>query len=152
MVQAPANVVTGVLKPLGPLDALCYTDLAQFLSALPALFGVEIPADSLSGVIISTQQPAQSDINKLWIRRSGSGSILGGFVYSQGKWVQLFPTPSGLEWIIGDSRTPPAGYIVVDEDNPLTLTPSELDKLQQQYIRDPSDTYWKVYAAVFVGV
>lgn len=147
--MATTNVITGAVKSKNLPNTACFTNFTELLQSLEQYLTVEIPTDSISGVVVSVEQPSRTDV--LWIRRDPSGVIIGGYVYSSGKWVALFPPPNQIFWMYGDSRTPPPGYAVITQGDG-TFSTAQFAQFVTQYIADPSGTYFVYYATKFIGV
>ena len=98
-------------------DYACLTNMSEFLTLLQTYGQVEING-SVTNVVISNQQPAESDRNKLWLRVTNVNSFVGFYIYASGKWNKIFPVDGTVQWIVGDSRAVPAGYLLVDANNP----------------------------------
>ncbi len=107
-----ANVIGElVLKTLPELQ--CYKNFTEFLKDLPNLYAVNVPA-TVTNVIVSPSQPTSSQTTSVWIRTSTDATILGLYVFSGGKWVQIAPAPNQIIWMYGDSENPPVGYKTTD--------------------------------------
>lgn len=153
--MVPTNVLNGKVVITGLPDEACYTTFPELLQALVNYLGIEIPLDDISNVVIGVSQPGDADRNKLWVRRAPSGAVMGLYTFSEGKWISIFPGGDSktvqIFWFVGDSRTPPPGYQTLAKGDG-TLPSSQFDKLQLQWIEDPTNTYYMYYAAKFVGV
>lgn len=111
----PQTVIKGAVKVQDVPQAACYDTFAQLLQDLGSYLTVEIPASSISNVVIGSQQPNVSDKGKLWVRLSNSGSFLGLYTYSGSTWNQVpAGAPGQVYWLIGDSANPPAGFQFID--------------------------------------
>lgn len=145
------NTITGSVKVVGLLEEGCSLSAQEFLLSLQELLAIEIPVQRITNVIISNQQPGDEDRNTLWVQRTNGGSVIGIRVYSAGKWVQVFPAPNQVYWLYGDSREPPAGYVVITAGSG-QFTVAQYNDLITNAISDPTNTYFVYYPAVFVGV
>lgn len=149
--MATKSVIKGAVTLVNLPDVTCFETYLEMLQSLVTYLGIEIPVDDISNVVISNQQPGIADINKLWVRRANSGQMLGIYVFTNGKWIALTPAANQVFWFYGDSRSTQPGYKLI-ESNSGIFTSAEYALLEQQYIRDPSNTYFVYYAAIFVGV
>jgi len=144
------NKVRARLEVDGLPDNLNFTTLKNFFELLQKHVIVEIP-DAISNVVISNIQPLDNQRDALWFRRSNSGSFLGAYVYSQGKWQQFFPAPEAIYWMYGDSRDVPEGYSLVTIDTPQMGT-STKEWIINQYKEHESEEYFTYFATIFVGL
>lgn len=151
MAIIPSNTIVGSVKVLNLPETACYETFAEFVKDLAKYLVVEIAAGDISNVIISTQQPGEGDTGKLWVRRTGSGQVIGLYVFVEGKWVALFPPEHGVFWMWGDSRTPDPGYKLIEQDSGI-IPPADYPKFSAQYIKDPTNTYFVYFATTFIGV
>lgn len=114
----PQTVIKGAVKVQSVPQDTCFDTFAQLLQSLGTYLTVEIPASSVSNVVISNQQPGASDKGKLWVRLSNSGSFLGLYTYSGAMWNQVpAGAPGQVYWLIGDSSTPPDGFQFIDNSD-----------------------------------
>lgn len=143
-------VVDGSLVFKGLLEELCYESLREFVLALPSIFGVQVPK-SVTNVIFSNTQPLDSDRDSLWVRQDNAGKILGFYVFSNGTWRQMLPTPNGVFNMYGDSRDVPEGYVLADENN--TALPPGVGLFLKTYWKlDPTNTYYIYFQATYSGL
>lgn len=152
--SASSNVktITGAVKLKGLVENLCYENIPQFLQLIADSLLLELP-ETITNVIVSNIQPSDSQRTSVWIRMSNSGGFLGIYLYTQGSWQQIFPTPQGVFWIGGDSRDLPPGYVLIDATNyPSNFTSAQASQLMAQYIRDNTDTYYVYFATMFEGL
>lgn len=150
------TIIQGAVKVLDLPDISCFTNIQEWAQALANNLVVEIDNNALSGVVVSVSQPDASDVDKLWIRRSNSGTIIGGYVYSGGKWVQLFPAPNQIFWLgpssdYPNSATPPPGYQFIQSGDG-TFTTDQYTRLISNAILDTNNVDYVYYPARFVGV
>jgi len=147
--STPSFITKGKLVLQNLPDLFCFTDAKDFLTQLPNLLGVEVPAD-ITNVIVSNTQPLDSQTTDVWFRISNSGSFMGIYVFSQGQWRAVFPYPNGVYWMYGDSRTVPEGYALIDSSN-AAVAPAVTASLMTQYVPDPGNTYFLYFAVTYVG-
>lgn len=141
--------IAGV-KVKGVPEYACLTSMGDWLKLLEQHLQVEIPG-SVSNVVVSNQQPAENERNKVWFRVDNSGSFVGIYVYSLGKWRKIIPVDGQVSWIKGDSRAVPDGYLLVDADNP-NFTAAEANVLKSQYILEPlAGAFYTYFAVTFEG-
>lgn len=140
--------VRGAVKIDGLPDKDCFEDGKTFLEWLTSHLVLEIPTD-ITNVVIDSNQP--KDRNTLWIRRSKAGAVIGFYLFSDGAWTQLFPTPEAVFWIWGDSREVPPGYQLIDSSHNL-FTAAEAKFFTDQYRRSDDDTHYTYFATTFIGL
>lgn len=143
------DVIKGALVITDLPDGQCFESFEALLRALPTFLGIQLPT-SITNVIISNIQPSDDQRNSLWIRQSNDGGVLGIYVFAAGAWRQLTPVPQGVFWMYGNSTQVPTGYILVDDDNP-HFTSLEVDAIQLQFVRDPTDSFFTYFAVTFEG-
>lgn len=146
--MATRNVIKGALKSTGIPDSACFKNFADLLRNLPNYLTVEIPAEDISNVIISNQQPTDTDRNKLWVRRSNSGKFLGIFLYSGGSWIQAFPAPQQVFILLGNSATPPPGYAFMTIELSGLLEAQYLALYENMIVNSNNG----IYPAIFIGI
>lgn len=118
-------------------------DIAKYL-------GVVIPAN-ITNIFLGSSSPTEDDRDKLWVKRDVNGRVDGLYVYTVGAWRPLYNfAPGQVIWIIGDSRKVPEGFKIIDVNNGL-VTSSVRDRVESQYIKDSTNTYYIYYATLFVG-
>lgn len=146
--MAARNTIKGSIKTKGIPESICFKNFADLLQNLGNYLTIEIPIDDITNVIISNQQPSDVDRDKLWVRRTNSGKIAGALVFSGGQWVQLFPAPQQVFILLGNSTTPPDGYVYM----PQSL--SGLSSLQYSALYGSMvlNNANGIYPAIFVGV
>lgn len=142
------DVVQGSLKLIGLPDGYCWESMEKFLQDFEKLFGVEIPT-SITNVIVSPVQPLDDSRLSLWFRLSNSGSFIGIYMYGAGTWNQVYPAPGQLFRLVGNSTTPPAGFILADSSAPGITATVAVYLLGTWH--DSGSGYYDVYDAVFVG-
>lgn len=145
--------VTGAWKLVGLPDTACFTSFKDLLLALQAFSVLEIPK-TITNVVVSNVQPLDSQRNYVWFRTGSSGHFIGIYVYSDGKWVQVFRAPQEIIRIGGigaDSRTPPPGYQLIDSDN-AGFTSAQVSFIQSGWHKDPTNTFWDVFDVTWATV
>lgn len=127
------SIVVGdlVLKALPEL--LCYKDFESFVKDIPNLFAIRVPS-TITNVIVSNQQPTNSQTTSLWIRQSNSGSFMGIYVFAQGLWRQIAPIPNQIFWLYGDSNNPPAGFKTTDDASGIEISATLAVALKAQWV------------------
>lgn len=145
----PANITIGSLVVKNLPDLFCFKDARDLISQMPTILGVEVP-NSVSNVVVSNEEPSSSQTTSVWFRISNSGGFIGIYVFSQGKWQLIFPTPNGIFWMYGDSTDIPEGYMLVDASNP-AVDPVISAALVATYIDDPTVTFYIYFAVTWIG-
>lgn len=127
-------------------DLACFTSFGQLLRDLPNYLQVNIPTN-ITNVIVSNTQPAESQRNTVWFRMSNGGVFIGIYLFSEGTWRQFFPVPDAVYRVAGgDSRNPPAGYILTDDAG--NLTQAEKDHLKASWLLDPTGGFYVIFDVV----
>ena len=114
----PSNVILGnlVLKSLPDLS--CYQTLPEFVQALTTILGVEIPASNVSNVVVSNEQPNDSQTTALWVRVNNAGTFVGLYVYSGAKWVPIYPINDTvhiqIQRFTSEDGTAPTGWTKIE--------------------------------------
>lgn len=144
-----SDVIMGSIKLKGFIEEQCFTSLKEFIASLPNILVAEIPSEA-TNVVVSSQQPSNDQRDAVWFRLDNSGSFVGIYIYSKGSWKQITPAPNEVIRMWGDSRSVPSGYALIDASNP-NFTSSELAAIQSSWVRDSTDTYWKVFDVTFQG-
>lgn len=144
------NLVKGVLKINTLVERECFTGWIDFLERLPDIISVEVPA-SVSGVIFSQEEPSEDNRNKIWVRQSPSGGVIGTYLFQDGAWNKLFTDYEfDVKWQWGDSENPEPGYITILPGD--SQVPSYVvDKLVATYVPKPVGTGYAYFAKRFVG-
>lgn len=149
--MATQNVIKGAIKVKNLPDDACFTTFADLLKSLETYLGVVLPVGDISNVVISTQQPGDSDRDKLWLRRANSGKVIGFYVFSEGKWLPLSPAGNQVFWFYGDHRDPQPGYKFIELGDGV-FNSSEYPQFLAQCIKDSTNTFYKYYGAIFIGI
>ncbi len=130
-------------------DELCFEGtFADAMQQIISKLRVIVP-DTITNVVVSNQEPTDSQRNYVWFRLDNSGSFIGVFIYSQGNWQQVFPVPNALSWIYGSSDTPPVGYIAAN-DAAAPLTTGEKAALEALWYPAGGPIY-TLYQVIFIG-
>ncbi len=147
----PQNISVGTLflKTLPELP--CFSSMEEFLVALPDIYGLSIP-DSITNVIVSNVQPNSDQTAALWVRLSNSGNFMGIYVFSGGNWVQIVPTPNAIQWMYGDSASPPPGYANTDDAGTTYVSNALKASLKALWLAgDKTPPSYEYYSAVWIG-
>lgn len=136
MAQGQNVVGELVLKALPELA--CFKNFTEFLKALPSIYAVNVPA-IVTNVIVSPSQPTSSQTTSIWVRTSNSGVILGLFVYSGGRWVQISPAPHQIIWVYGNSDEPDPGYKTTDDASGVEISATLATALKALWIAGDLD-------------
>lgn len=127
-----------------------YSDFKSFVEFLVKHLVISIPSE-ITNVVISSTQPGESERDSLWIRRNNAGSFVGMYIYSGGKWVQMYPAPKQIIWMRGLSSEIPAGYKLVDDGHP-DFTEYELSFYKNQYLEREGGGDYVYFAVTYSGV
>jgi hypothetical protein len=148
--MAAADVIIGQIKLKGFIEDTCFTSIKDFIARLPDWLIAEIPSEA-TNVVVGTQQPSSDQTNAVWFRQDNSGTFIGVYVYSNGTWKQIVPAPNGIIRMYGDSRAVPDGYQLIDNSNS-NFTAAEVTAIQATWIKDVTNTYWRVFDVTFQGL
>jgi hypothetical protein len=143
--------VTGAIKAVDLPEDFCITTTRELVKALERYLAVEFGVEQITNVVVSSAEPDAADRDIIWFRLDTSGNFLGIYVFVQGQWDQMFPAPSSVVKMYGDSRDVPRGYALVTEDL-AGFTLGMVTKLQEEWLRDPGDTYWMIFHVVYTGL
>ena len=154
--MATVSSIKGVIKVQGVPESACFSNFSELLNALGQYLVVEIPNQTFSNVIVSTQQPGAADTDKIWFRRSNTGQFVGIYGFSAGSWIQLFPAPNEVFWLHPsaddpDSDTPPPGYKLLELSDGY-FTPADYAAVIAQAVPAGGVPPYTYYPAIFVGV
>lgn len=145
------TVVTGALKIKNLPADFAITDLISLVKFLEANGAVQFNSSQLTNVVVSAVAPSTADKGVIWWRINEAGSFVGLFTFVGSQWVQAFPVPNGVFKITGNSNEIPQGYTLVTDDLPGFST-AMVNKLQEGWNRDPTDTFWDVFEVVYIGL
>lgn len=148
--SAPVNVtITGAVKVKNVPERACFNTWVDFVKSLEQYLSVEVPA-SISNVIIGTQNPSDSDKEKLWFRRATNGQFIGIYAFQDGAWRPFYFQPPGqVTWMYGNSNSIPEGFRLVT--NPDPALPLEVAQaLTAQYVPLSSGGF-QYFAVIYVG-
>ena len=141
--------IRGVLKLDNFMEGKCFTSWNDFVRAIPSMFSVEVPSD-ITNVTVGTQQPSDSERDHLWVRTDNSGAFSGLYVYAQGAWQKIYPVPSQLFFMYGDSRVLPPGYTLAVNDPNISAT--ELSAMQKIWnVGGTGPTWWTTFHVTYTG-
>lgn len=144
------NVVTGAVKLLNSFDITCYESWPQAVQGLVENLGLVIPG-SVTNVIVSNQQPSNSQTNYIWFRQNSAGEFVGIYLYSDGQWTQFFPAPNQIIRMYGNSTQVPSGFILADSSNP-NITAEQAAFLQNTWLPDSSQQFYTIFDVTPVAV
>lgn len=82
--------ITAPLKVLGIPETFCYENVTQFVQALATNLVAVIPT-SITNVVVGNIEPNDTQRFSVWFRLNNAGTFVGIYVFSDGKWVPLFP-------------------------------------------------------------
>lgn len=131
-------------------ETLCFKSFKDFFAQLGKYAFVDIPED-ITNVVVSNIQPTSSQLQSVWFRLSNGGTFIGIYIYSQGQWNQIAPTPNGIMRMYGDSRNIPPGFSLI-EVGTTGFTSAMVSFLHTQWLRDPSDQYWQIFDTIYEGL
>lgn len=144
------TLVRGAVKVQDLPDLACFKSFEDLLKALEKYLVVEVP-DSITNVVISAIPPENPSRDVIWFKLSNSGSFIGIFVFSGGEYLQQFPAPKTIERFYGNSDEVPPGWEVISAST-VGFTSAMVAKLQADWLRDSSDTFWLIYDAIYTGL
>ena len=142
------------LSLVGLPDDLCFEGtFAEALKAALENVRVLVPS-SITNVVVSSQQPTDSQRDFVWFRLNNAGNFVGIYIYAGGDWQQVSPAPNQLFWIYGagaypDSNSPPPGYLPANDPS-LGLDAGLVTAMEALWYPAGPGPY-TMYQAVFVG-
>lgn len=152
--QMPIDEIKGILVLQNMPDADCVGEnslLAETLKAIPTYIAPILP-NGLSNVVVSSSEPTNSQVTKLWVRYDTSGNFIGLYVFTAGQWrLAVQPSPENFfipHWLIGDSANPPNGYTLITAGGPTYIPAPVRTALVAQYVGAGPYTY---AAYIFTG-
>jgi len=138
--QLISDVIKGAIKLNQLPDRLKYSSWIEFIKDLPNLLSVEVPT-SVSGVIVGSSYPTETDRDKVWYRRDSAGNLIGTYAFQAGSWRPLYQlAPGQILWLYGDSSDIPEGFIMIDVGDP-RIPALVVNTLMPQYIPNGSGGY-----------
>lgn len=150
----PTNIASGTLVLRNVLETACFESLEDFVKQLTVLLGVEIDASKISNVVVSNEQPSDSQTTSIWFRISNSGNFIGMYVFAGGAWRVMYPVNTDhvtqIFWFASDDGSAPPGWEKITDTTP-NIAPGVIAALTAQYVQDPSNTYDIYFAAQYIG-
>jgi len=144
------TVVTGALKFIDVPNDFCITTVTELIKFVQKHGVVEFDASQLTNVYVGTTQP--SDTSVIWFKISPSGNYVGVFVYVQSEWTVVFPPPSQVIRMYGDSTNIPTGYELITSTTP-GFSSAMVSFLQGQWMPNPSSpSDYLIFDVVYTGV
>lgn len=143
------TIVTGAIKFTDVPNDFCLTTITELVKFVQQHGVVEFNASSITNVVVGTSQP--TDTSVVWFQISPSGNFIGVYVYVQSQWVPVFPPPSQVITMYGDSRDIPIGYQLITSTTP-GFNAAMVAHLQAQWLSDPGGTYYLIFDVVYTGV
>lgn len=147
----PINTtVRGAIKIDNLPERARFTTWLEFLEQLPDLLTVEVPS-SISGVIVSIDEPGEQDRDKVWYRRDSAGRFVGVFAFQGGGWNLFYQfAPQQVIWTWGDSNTIPDGFTLIDVGD--TVIPNSIVlAIKAQFVPNPVPPGYVYFAIRFSG-
>lgn len=143
------TTVTGSIKFVDVPNDFCLTTIIDLIQFIQKNGKVEFDASAITNVVVSTDQP--TDTSVIWFAISNSGNFIGVKVFVQSQWVNVFPAPSSLYRMYGNSTNIPDGYTLITSTTS-GFTAGMVSFLQTQWLRDPTDTFWQIFDVVYIGL
>lgn len=144
------NVVVGDIRLEGQPDEICIENVSDLISYLNKYAKFYIPGGA-GNLVVGNEQPSEAERQKVWFRLDNGSNFKGIYVYSVGAWRKIYPVgDKQVFWVIGDSRTPPDGYEVIDTGIG-GITTSEVNRIKALYQADVDNTFYTFFAVVFKG-
>lgn len=143
------TTITGVIKFVNVPNDFCLTDITALIKFIQKNGRIEFDAANVTNVVVSQDQPADTSV--VWFAISDSGNFIALRVYVQSQWVNVFPAPSSVYRMYGNSSSIPNGYILITNTTP-GFTAAMVAHLEGQWLRDPTDTFWQIFDVVYVGL
>lgn len=143
--------ITGAIRVINVPDDATITSARALIKSLEQFLAIDLPVDRITNVMVGSSEPEISNRDILWFKLDTAGNFKGLFVFVQGKWIQMFPHPSQIFRVYGDSREIEPGFALVTNDLP-GFTAAMVDALESQWVRDITDTYWQIFDVVYIGL
>ncbi len=144
------TTVTGSIKFTDVPNDFCITTITELVKFIQQHGVVEFDASQVTNIYVGTSQP--TDTSVIWFKISPSGNFTGVFVYTQSQWVVVFPPPSQVIRMYGDSTDIPIGYQLITSTTPGFSAPM-VTFLQTQWMPNPSSPGdYLIFDVVYVGV
>lgn len=144
------TIVTGSIKFIDVPNDFCLTNIYDLIQFVQKHGMVEFNASEITNVVVSNEQPVDTSV--VWFQISPSGNFVGVYVYVQSQWVAVFPPPSQVIRMYGNSSDIPLGYELITNTTP-GFTPGMVSHLQGQWYANPSDpTEYLIFDVVYTGV
>jgi len=143
------TIITGAIKFVDVPQDFCLTNITQLIKFIQTNGKIELDASQLTNVYVGVDQP--TDTSVIWYAISSSGNFLGVRVYVQSQWLQVFPAPSSIYRIYGNSSDIPPGYALINNATP-GFTAAMVAHLQAQWLQATSGTDYVIFDVVYVGL
>lgn len=150
--STPQNIASARLVLKNILDTYCIESIEQLIEKLPDLLGVEIPASSLTNVVVSNIQPSDSQTTDVWFRLSNSGSFLGIYVFADGVWNVIYPVNYAdqvqIFWHYSPTGEVPPGFEKITAET-ANINADIVTALMAQYLT--ADSIEMYFAMQYIG-
>lgn len=145
------DTLEGKLEVVSRPATLCYGKPWDFVRSLIKILRVTFPVNRNNKFIVEGHEtPGTDDIDTLWARFDPSRNPIGWFAFVKGQWRRFYtPVPGELRWVVGDSNTPPSGWVAITSTGS-GVDQAILDELKSQYVEISSGRY-SYYAVRYVG-
>lgn len=144
------TVVTGAIKFIDVPNDFCITTITELVKFVQQHGAVEFNASEITNVYVGTSQP--TDTSVIWFQISPSGNFIGVYVYVQSQWVVVFPPPSQIIRMYGDSTDIPIGYELITNST-AGFSAAMVTFIQSQWLPNPSSpTDYVIFDVVYTGV
>lgn len=145
------TLITGAVKVKNlPVD-FALTNITELVKFLEKNAALQFDASEITNVFVSSEAPDTTQRDVIWYKINNAGSFVGIFVYVQDRWVQTFPLPAGIYKMTGNSNEVPSGYALITDDL-VGYTAAMVSKLQESWLRDPTDSFWVIFEVVYIGL
>jgi len=149
MSREPAGIVLAPIKYLGLVDGQCFTNITDFIKTLQENLVAEVP-DNITNVHVGNIQPSSTERNSVWFRVDTGGKFIGIYMFDGAVWQQVLEAPNQVTWMFGDSNNLPAGFILVDGDNP-NFDSGQVTAIQSMFYPTPGTPPYSYFAVTWVG-
>jgi len=132
---------------------LCWGKPIDFVKKLTDILTVKFPV-SLNNqfTVVGSETPSLDDKGKMWARFTKSRNWLGWHAFIKGQWRRVYEyLPSEIIWTVGDSRSIPDGFQLVEPGVPLPA--DVIVKITSEYvpITSASPAAFSYFAMRFIG-
>lgn len=131
---------------------ICWGTPDDFLKLLTQVLSVRFPVNLANEfVVVGFQTPSPDDQGRMWARFDASRNWLGWHAFQKGNWRRVYEYRSDeIIWMVGDSRSIPDGFQLVDSGAPLPT--ATIEHIKSFYLEtNPGTGAYRYFAVRFLG-